>query len=427
VERTFAIKDFGCKVNQYESQVIRENLRRFGFSEKGEKIADVVVINSCTVTAHADTKTRKYIKHIRKHNPGVKIIVTGCYAVDPEDVITLEGTGEIHAVVPNRDKMTVPNIVKALFSAGAEAQAMNEWVSEFDSHTRAFVKIQDGCDHVCAYCKVRIVRGPSRSRDKEDILNEIKRLSANGYREIVLTGICLGSWRGKDGGAFSGLVREIEAIDADIRVRLSSLEPDQIDEELLAVISSSRKICRHFHIPLQSGSDRILALMKRRYTAGRFELLVEKIRGIMPDAGITMDIISGFPQETDVDFQATCSFIEKIRPSRLHVFSYSDRKGTLSSSMPGKVGHKVIKDRVEKIIKLGEKLQHDFAASFLGREVSVLIEGKPRGDTLTGYTSEYVQVSLRGFEKSEGEIVKIIPTDIEGSCPVLTVTQQKSE
>ncbi len=420
----FAIKTLGCKVNQYEEQVLRENLVRFGFREAGVRDADIVIVNSCTVTAQADRKTRKIVQKIKKENPGVKIFVTGCLAVLEEDIENLRSLPEVHAVVPGSDKARIPLILDDMFGGGGK-KAVKEEVSGFSSHTRAFLKIQDGCDQNCSYCKVSLVRGPSRSRDKRDVLAEVARLADGGYREIVLTGVCLGAWKGGKGESISDLLREIDGLEGDFRIRISSIEPNYIDETLIETIAASGRICRHLHIPLQSGSDRILGSMGRRYTVDRFRCLVGRLRKAVPLIGLTMDVIAGFPGETDADFRRTLEFVRETRPSRLHVFKYSDRKGTPASLITEKVPLNTAKSRVEWLIGAGYELQAEFCAKFVGREVDVLLERRPGGSFLEGYTGEYLRARLEGFEGPEGDImrIKVNHVDENSRCLIARKTE----
>lgn len=409
----FSIKTLGCKVNQYEEQVIRENLNSMGFSETDPSLADLFILNSCTVTGQADIKTRKLLKTIKKNNPGIKVFVTGCYAVLEKDIRTLEAMPEVDRVISGNDKAKLPLEICSDLDVKCGGVDLKNSVSGFDSHTRAFIKIQDGCDQRCAYCKVNIVRGPSTSRGVDDILEEVGRLAARGYKEMVLTGICLGSWKGPGDKDLAGLLKEIEAIEGDFRIRLSSIEPNHIDDGLIKVISSSPRFCSHFHIPLQSGSDSMLKAMRRGYNRAIFEGLVRRIRAKMPLAGITMDVIVGFPGETDQDFSLTMDFIRKIRPSRLHVFKYSDREGTPSFGMSGKVPSFVAKERVLRLIQEGEELKRAFCLDFIGKEVDVLVEGFSSSGVQEGYSGEYARVRLEGFDKYEGQIIRVSVDEID--------------
>ncbi len=416
----FAIKTLGCKVNQYESQMLRENLMRYGYEESSPEDADILVLNSCTVTHQADAKTRRMIRRIKKENPDIKVYVTGCYAVFDEDVAEIESLDEVFKVVRNKDKMTIPDILEPCFDIENKEDGLRKEVSGFSGHTRAFLKIQDGCDQKCSYCKVNLVRGGSVSRDRDEILEEVSRLVAAGYKEIVLTGICLGGWKGASGEGLSALLKEIIGLDGEFRIRLSSIEPNHVDRDLIEVMTSSEKICDHLHIPLQSGSGKLLKLMRRRYNTEQFMSKVEELRAKMPLIGITMDVIIGFPGENDADFAETCQFIQELKPSRLHVFKYSDRKGTDSFEMPDKVSSTIAKERVSKLIDLGEALQKEFCARFIGKSVSILVE-EANENVSIGYTSEYLRAEISGVKVQKGQIVTVIPTDYRKDAPCLTV------
>jgi threonylcarbamoyladenosine tRNA methylthiotransferase MtaB len=312
--------------------------------------------------------------------------------------------------------MELPRILGSLYGMEDTCFSVKEKVTGFESHNRAFLKIQDGCDQKCSYCKVNLVRGPSRSKEKREIIEELAALTLAGYREIVLTGICLGAWKGGSGEELSDLLGEIEKIGGDFRIRLSSIEPNCISSSLIDSISASKRICRHLHIPLQSGSDRILKLMNRRYDAAQFQEVVEEIRAKMPFVGITMDVISGFPGETDEDFQRTIDFIQRIRPSRMHVFGYSDRKGTPAFKMKDKVPSSEIKTRVNHLIGIGEKFQEDFCRKFIGKEVEVLVEERH-----AGYSGEYVKVKLGSSSAGEGSLIRVKAKEKEDNSPCLLV------
>jgi threonylcarbamoyladenosine tRNA methylthiotransferase MtaB len=420
---SFAIKTHGCKVNQYESQSIRESLIKLGCSEADVKEADVIIVNSCTVTGDADSKVRSTVRLANKENPKARILVTGCYAVMDDDVASLRALPGVTDLVHNKDKSAIPRIIGAM-RGEAEPAGGFEGVSGFASHARAFLKVQDGCDQTCAYCKVSIVRGPSISRSEADVIREFELLVSKGRREIVLTGICLGAWQGEDGRGIADLIEKIEAVEGDFRVRVSSIEPNYVTDRFISVISSSAKICRHLHIPLQSGSDTILALMKRRYNTEQFHALVKKIRHTMPLAGITMDVITGFPGETDEDFGHTLRFINEIKPSGLHVFGYSDRKGTAAHAMKDKVKPMAVKSRRKELERTAEALKREFAEAFVGKTVDVLIE-KVDGDTATGYTGEYLEARLEGFARKRGDIAKAIIGSVDPQETILVANYRE--
>lgn len=420
----FAVRTLGCKVNQYEGEALREGLRRAGFMESAEEDADVVIVNSCTVTDEADRKTRKLIKRIKREKPGAKIFVTGCYAVTDEDIGTLRALPEVDGVINNGDKMRIPDILSSLCDGTGKDERVLEKGAGVLSRTRAFLKIQDGCDQNCSYCKVSIVRGPSRSRTEEDILAEARRLLEGGYREIVLTGVCIGSWKGPDGRKISYLLEKITGIEGNFRVRISSIEPNHVDDDLIEVVRASDKICKHLHIPLQHGSDSILRSMNRRYTAEQFSALIGRLRKAVPLIGVTTDIIAGFPGESEKDIETAMGLIKEIKPSRLHVFRYSDRNGTPSFSMKGKVPPGTVKDRVYRIITLGRELQTGFCREFDGREVEVLVEKRSAGRSLSGYSSEYVRVKMFGYEGAEGDIITIKVGHVDEREPCLCAAKR---
>jgi len=304
-------------------------------------------------------------------------------------------------------------VISSLFGVHTDCKTFEEKVSGFSGHTRAFLKIQDGCNQNCSYCKVTIVRGPSKSREEKGILDEVKRLVMGGYKEIVLTGICIGLWEGKNGRKLTHLLSEIIKINGEFRIRISSIEPNHITDEFINVFAGSNKICKHLHIPLQNGSDRLLKLMNRRYDTKMFADLISKLTKLIPNIGISLDIIVGFPGEKEEDFKNTLDFVSKIKPSRLHVFRYSDRKGTVSEKMKEKVVIPIAKDRVNRLITLGESLMKEFCLRFLNKKVEVLVENKLKNGLLEGYTSEYVKCKF--FESSQeiGKIVVVVPSEID--------------
>ncbi len=418
----FAVKALGCKVNQYEEQALRENLREMGFEESEPGSADVFILNSCTVTDTADAKTRKLIRSVKKSNPALKVFVTGCYAVFEEDIAALESMPEVEGVIPGKDKRKIPSIVANYLAGEKTDRSFKEEIAGFHAHTRAFLKVQDGCDQRCAYCKVSLVRGPSRSRGSSEVLEEAARLAAGGYREIVITGICLGSWRGKKGERLPDLVKELDGVAGDFRIRLSSIEPNHIDGDLINAIACSGKVCRHLHVPLQSGSDRMLSRMNRRYDSSAFRDIIGNVRRKMPMLGLTMDVIAGFPGETDKDFARTMDLIGELMPSRLHVFRYSDRKGTPAYGYADKVPSTTAKERVECLIKEGEKLQMGFCGKFIGKEVDILVEERKNEEYAGGYTGEYLMARINGADIKRGQIVRNKVTGVDKTIPCLLIS-----
>ncbi len=406
---TFSIKTFGCKVNQYEEQVLRERISEMGFSECAWREADCIIINSCTVTKTADRKSLKLIRRIKKSNPEAKIFFTGCLAETQKDLNALKNIKEIDAIVPLKEKLSLPEI---LFQENAPEEKVlvkngKEEISSFGDHTRAFLKIQDGCPQNCSYCKVGLIRNEIKSKSLSRILREIELLAGNGYNEIVLTGICLGAWRGDRGTGLQDLVKEINLLEGSFRVRLSSIEPNHLNDDLIEEVANSEKFCNHFHLPLQSGSNKVLASMKRPYTVDFFKDRIERARAIMKKPGISLDIIVGYPTELKEDFKKTCLILDDIAPSRLHVFRYSPREETQAYLLGDKVSSWEKSFRSKELISFGEKMQGDFAKSFVGEEVEVLFENREEKGYFYGYTREYVRVKSKADKVfAPGQLIK---------------------
>ena len=413
---TFLIKTLGCKVNQYESQAMREQLVQNNFLEKTDDTrADFYIINSCTVTRKADRDTRNLIHRFHRQNPQGKIIIAGCYAELDDDRKSLLDIPGVTHLVKNNEKHKIAEILitnSRLPAYRPGRQTDHEFsISDFSDRDRAFVKIQDGCDHKCAYCKVNIVRGPSRSRPLEEILNESRRLIVKGFKEIVLTGICLGSW-GKDisgGGDLPFLLQEISDIEGTFRIRLSSIEPCYVTGSLINVIKDQERICKHLHIPLQSGDDGILKLMRRPYTVRWFGRLARSLRKSIPDIAITTDMLLGFPGENEKRFMNTVRFLKSIAPSRIHVFSYSERTATPAAEYNGKVTEETKKQRVKFLTDLGSKLSINFARGFVGKKERMLVESSrdKKTNLLTGYTDRYIRVLTNGPDRVKNSFATV--------------------
>ena len=410
---TFAIETIGCKVNQSESQAMREQLTRCGFIEKKDAAgADFLILNSCTVTGKADRETRNLIHRSRRKNPHGKVIVTGCYAEAENDRKALMQIPGVTALARNSEKKKIAEIVSNYHrpACRTECGSSDGGITDFANRDRAFVKIQDGCNHRCSFCKVRLVRGASRSRPYPEVVSEVRSLAGKGYREIVLTGICLGAW-GKDLSGknnLAGLLKKISLIEMPFRVRLSSIEPVYVTDELIATIKESAGICPHLHMPLQSGDDKILRSMMRPYTTGKFRQIVEKIRRCIPDVAITTDILTGFPGEDKSSFARTLNFVKSFGPSRIHVFPYSRRQGTLSAGFKNNVERAVTRERVKILNDLGESLSREFAKRFIGKTQKVLIERRSEGNgILSGYTERYIRVLINGPDSLKSGLISI--------------------
>lgn len=420
-----AFYTLGCKVNQYETEAMEELFEKRGYNiVVNHDIADIYVINTCTVTNLGDRKSRQFIRRAKKSNKNSIIAVVGCYSqVASDEVEKIEGVdiviGTAHRdrivdlceeAISNNKKI---NIVKDI-RGYKDFENLN--IEDVKSKTRAYIKIQDGCNQFCSYCIIPYARGPIRSRDLEDIIEETKRLSEVGFKEIILTGIHVASY-GKDLGSLTLLdvIEEVAKVDGIERIRLSSIEPTLIDSRFMERALNTNKLCDHFHLSLQSGSDTVLKRMNRNYTTEQYRKIVELIRSYMPHVGITTDIIVGFPGETDMEFQQTYDFVEEMGFSRVHVFKYSPRKGTPASRLKDQVHGKLKSHRSDKLITLGDRLMEDFNNRFLGKTLEVLFEenSKDHIGFMEGYTTNYIRVKVRSEDSVRGKILPVNIIDIE--------------
>lgn len=408
----------GCKVNQYETQGMRESLCDQGVVEdRLGRDCDFVVINTCTVTSEADRENRYWIRRMRREHPAAKIVVTGCYVERNRSEI--ESMSEVDLVLSNHQKDEIAS--RLIEGCGAPAVQDSEAIrrkkrqftplkiSSFQGMGRAFVKIQDGCNHACSFCKVVMVRGRSRSREISQVLEEIVRLRDAGYREVVFAGIQLGAY-GLDLGSQDLLMRLLEkaaAIEGIERLRLSSIEPTDVTPELIEVMRGIPKCCPHLHIPLQSGDDEVLRSMNRRYGREFYADLVRRLKEALPDFSLTLDVMAGFPGETDAGFENTCSLLREIKPLKSHVFPYSRREGTRAAAFED-VPPGVIRMRVETLLALGESLGRQERAAYTGREYPVLIEKYlPARSMVQGLTANYLKVYFAGEASEVGSLVPV--------------------
>lgn len=414
--KTFAVKTLGCKVNQYESQALREKLSELGLKDAKGEPADIYVVNTCAVTQKADKESFEAVRQSNRENPKARIFVTGCSAQN--NPYELKGAEGVAGVLENNEKESLPALISGTIlappgNAGIpiyrEKSESPLSITQFHRHTRAFLKIQDGCNNGCAYCIIPKLRGASRSRPLNDVADEAKKLVEHGYKEIVLCGICLGAY-GRDNNLSEGLVQAIgalEKIEGLLRIRLSSLEASDVSSELMNKMAASQKLCRHLHIPFQSGDDKILALMNRRVTSGDYLELVRRLRRISPGIGITTDIMVGFPGEEELNFNNTLGFLREARPSRTHVFSFSPRKGTPAFASSDMVKPQLIKQRAGHIKRLAKELSLAFCKENLGRELKVLVESTPCPKTgfLKGYSDNYLKVYIADAKHIENKLV----------------------
>ena len=406
-QKTFYIKTLGCKVNQYESQVIRENFVRNGYVEtRNSYDADICVVNTCTVTSSSDSKSLKSIRSsLGKKNKCV--IATGCM-IDSED-LDLGKLKGVDFIIKNKGKYNIPNLISnPIHSLPHAPHQFSSSITNFEGHSRAFVKIQDGCNNRCSYCKVSVVRGESRSRPSEDIVEECSGLIKKGYNEIVLTGICLGAYV-KDISKTARLTKLIEnicKIEGDWRMRLSSIEPKDVTDDLILQIASEEKICKHLHIPFQSGDDEVLKRMNRPYTTSDYTRVVTMLRKAISDVAVSTDIMVGFPGEKEVNFQNTMDFIKEIRPMRMHVFGYSKRIGTPAYNYKDAVDNAVKKKREHGLLDIVEGLSMEFESAFAGKNARVLIEDKRDSHGfLQGYTDKYIKVLIDGPDSVKSRLL----------------------
>lgn len=398
----------GCKVNQYETQAIRELVMENGYSEvPSQEIADLYIINTCTVTAVSDNKSKQLIRKTKKRNPQATLIITGCYAESDKE--TLINTGGVHVVTGDNKKSQIADILGVDVDEVAGPGASSNFdfnISHFKDHTRAFIKIEDGCDNHCSYCIVPSVRGGVKSRPIADILNEAERLSGNGYQEIVITGIHLGAY-GKDFSKTTNnnysmhlieVLKKLEKIKGIARIRLSSIESYEISDDLIELIAGSDKICPHFHLPLQSGDDYILKRMNRNYTSKEFLEKVDKIRNKIENPAFTTDLIVGFPGEEEMHFENSKKNCIAAGFSRIHVFPYSDRKDTASSKMAKHCNSGLIKERKAIMQKVADEMAVNYKSSFINKTLKVLVESgiDKESGMLCGYTERYVKVVFDG-------------------------------
>ncbi|MDP8216805.1 MAG: tRNA (N(6)-L-threonylcarbamoyladenosine(37)-C(2))-methylthiotransferase MtaB [Candidatus Kaelpia imicola] len=401
----FYLKTFGCKLNQYESQLIRENLTLNNWLEvESVEQSDYVLINSCCVTHDAVRELKRFIRSVKRKNSALKIAVLGClvqlYPQELQDI-------ECDILSNNREK----------FDLSGNLTKVKDYIEGFKNHTRAFVKVQDGCNNRCSYCCVWMARGSSRSRDRGQVLNEIAALLRSGYKEIVLTGCCLGDF-GKDrGSSLSQLLSEINGIDSDFRIRLSSIEPQDVDKELIESISNFDKIVPHLHIPLQSGSDTVLKLMGRKYDKEHFRELVLKLKG-MDSFQFSTDIIVGFPGEREEDFKDTIELLKELRPIRVHVFPYSLRPKTAAFELGGKVTGTVLLSRRKEALSAAQILILDNLKEQVGKRFQVLIERKI-GNFWVGYSENYIKIKFRGDRDFKNRLLLVKAVDLDSNDSAL--------
>ena len=426
MKRRVSFHTLGCKLNFSESSTLARQFEQGGFERVGSnEPADICVINSCSVTEHADKKCRNIIRRLHRKNPNAIIAVTGCYAqLKPYEIAEIEG---VDIVLSNNDKGDLFQRVLELSSKGraqvysCDCEEITRFFAAFSSgdRSRSFLKVQDGCDYKCAYCTIHYARGSSRNMPISDIVEEAKQVAASGIKEIVITGINTGDFGRTTGEKFIDLLRELNDVEGIERYRISSIEPNLITDEIIEFCAQSPKFQHHFHIPLQSGSDKILGLMRRRYTSAKFADRIHKIRSLMPDAFIGIDVITGFPGEEEANFMETYNLLAELKPAFLHIFPFSERPGTPAVDMPNKVPSRISTERVERLEELCRKLHYDFCASMTGSEAEVLFESTMRGGMMYGYTGNYVRVKTPYRKDLINRVSRVKLVSIDENCDSL--------
>lgn len=409
--KSVGILTLGCKVNTYESEYIMNLLKDNGYIIKDfQELCDIYIINTCTVTNQSDSKSKKMIRQAIRRNPDACIVAMGCFIqANPEYY-----EDGIDILIGNKDKSNIISILNEYFKTketikkqyiGRIKEFEDMYIKDFPGRTRAFVKIQDGCDNFCSYCIIPFVRGKCRSKNEDEVVEEVTDLVNKGYKEIVLTGIHTGSYGVDLETNFAHLLKRLVKIKGLLRLRISSIETTELNEEVLNILEKEKVLVDHLHIPIQAGSDEILKKMNRKYNLDYFFQKIEQIRKIRPNISITTDLIVGFPGESEELFEKTIETCKKIKFSKIHVFPYSERKGTASSRMDNKVDNKIKKERAKKLIEVSKELEINYMNNFINQTVEVLIEEHKDGYSI-GHTGNYLHVKIKK-KYLQNEIVKV--------------------
>ncbi|MBQ8131159.1 MAG: tRNA (N(6)-L-threonylcarbamoyladenosine(37)-C(2))-methylthiotransferase MtaB [Bacilli bacterium] len=415
--KSVGIYTLGCKVNTYESEFITNELKNAGYEIKSfDDICDVYIINTCTVTNTSDSKSKKMIHQAIKKNPNACIVAMGCFIAANMS----EKIDGLDIALGNKDKNRIVELLDTYFQnkqtiidsySGRLSEFEDMFISDFPGRTRAFVKIQDGCDNFCSFCIIPFARGKGRSKDMNKVIEEITALVQNGYREVVLTGIHTGNYGNDLDVSFADLLNELVKIDGLDRLRISSIETTELNDDVLDVLRNSKIIVNHLHIPLQAGSNEILKAMNRKYDLDFYFKKIAEIRNIRSDIAISTDVIVGFPGETEELFQTTIDTCRKIGFSKIHVFPYSERKGTKSSYMDGKLDNATKKDRARRLIEVSKELEIEYMKKFIGQDVEVLVEEFKDGCSF-GHTGNFLYVKIN-HECKHNDMVMVRIKDIE--------------
>lgn len=410
----------GCKVNQYESQAMGEKLQKYGFEITVDKNADVFVVNSCTVTASADQKTRQAVRRFKRNNPDSIVILTGCMPqAYPEKSNELL---EADIVLGNKNNALLPDLLlqykaegKRIFSVCEHQKGDpfgGDTISGFEERTRAYLKIQDGCNRFCSYCVIPYSRGRVRSKPLDELKKEVEVLARKGYNEVVLVGINLSSYGQDTGRSFPEAVKVVNDVNGIERVRLGSLEPDHLTDEVIEKLSECEKLCPQFHLSLQSGCDKTLKSMNRHYTADEFRKIAVKLRKTFADCTLTTDLMVGFAGETEEDFKESLDFVKEIAFEKVHVFPYSVRKGTRAEKLPGHLEQRVKDERCKIMIEETDKIRREFFLGQIGRKFTVIAETRDKNGLYNGYTANYIPVKFKCDKDIDSKTVNIKITAI---------------
>jgi threonylcarbamoyladenosine tRNA methylthiotransferase MtaB len=410
------LASLGCKVNAYETEAVAELFRVRGHTIVGEgDPADAVVLNTCTVTNVADQKSRQAIRRLAAAHPGAAVVVMGCYAqLQAEKVAAVDG---VSVVLGTRDRHLVPELTEeflkerkrivAVGDPGRDEAFEGMTIRAFAGHRRAFLKIEDGCDNFCSYCVIPFARGRVRSKAPETVLREAEELARSGFGEIVLTGIHTGGYGGDlDGYRFADLLRDLGRIEGIRRIRISSIEESELTEEVIGILAEDPRFARHLHIPLQSGSDRVLKAMNRRYDTNEYARKIATIRDRMPGVAVTTDVIAGFPGETESDFTEELAFLRAMKFSELHVFPFSRREGTVAAKLPDQIDEATKKRRVRILLALSDELARTYVAGNVGIPLAAIAETWKDG-FLEGHTGNYLRVRFAGSSDLIGRITTV--------------------
>ena len=417
VNKRVAFYTLGCKVNQYETESIKKQLVDMGYKEVDfSEAAELYIVNSCTVTSIADRKTRNILRRAKKSNENAVVVATGCYA--QTNAKDLEAIEEIDYVIGNSDKGAIINLVKTINDGGDVVRTLHRNIFDANEYeelefstlremTRAYIKIQDGCNNFCSYCKIPFARGKSRSRNLNSIIQESKKLATEGFKEIIIIGINLGAY-GEDLSEevnFEDLLKAVSSVDGIERIRIGSMYPDKITDEFIELMKTDDKLMPHLHISLQSCDDKVLEGMKRKYNGSVIRERLLKLKDAVPNMEYTADVIVGFPGEDDESFINTCNMVAEIGFSDLHIFQYSDRENTVASKLPDKVNPEVKKARAKVLEEVEDKM-FDEMSKYVGKTVKVLVEESKHGKSY-GYTENYIRTEIMDYTGKPNEVLEI--------------------